>query len=150
MQLILQLMCKGFCSLEVTGRFDCTSRYDTRLFSGGVKTSSWLKERRIFTHNFHAQTVLEVNEIFVQFHCLTEFVTKRLLSKRLCTETTGFPPWIHYKKIVSPHRIKVKFYSTLRQPLVVLRAGVNSHWFFDPILKMKILWLNMKTTIWSK
>ena len=33
-------MYKGFCSLEVTGRFDCTSRSDTRLFSVGVKTSS--------------------------------------------------------------------------------------------------------------
>ena len=87
---------------------------------------------------------------FVQFHCFTEFVTKRLLSKRLCTEPTGFSPWIQYKKIVFPRRIKVKLYSTFRKPLVVLQEGVNSHRFFDPILKMKILWLNMKSTIWSK
>ena len=40
MQLTLQLMYEGFCSLEVTGRFDCTSRSDSSLFSRGVKTTS--------------------------------------------------------------------------------------------------------------
>ena len=47
---------------------------------------AWLKERRIFTQNVflvYAQTILEVNEIFVQFNSLFEFLSKRL-------ETTGF------------------------------------------------------------
>ena len=36
----------------------------------------WLKERRIFTQNVlivYMQTVLEVNKIFVQFHCLSSY-----------------------------------------------------------------------------
>ena len=35
---------------------------------------TWLKEQRVFTQIiflFHAQTVLEMNKIFVQFHCLS-------------------------------------------------------------------------------
>ena len=38
-----------------------------------VSRRPWLKERRIFTQNVflvHPQTILEVNDIFVQFHCL--------------------------------------------------------------------------------
>ena len=41
-----------------------------------VSRRPWLKERRIFTQNVflvHAQTILEVNEIFVQFHCLSSY-----------------------------------------------------------------------------
>ena len=45
---------------------------------------TWFKERRIFTQNaflVQAQTMLEVNEIFVEFHCLSlnrnDVVSKR-------------------------------------------------------------------------
>ena len=48
---------------------------------------TWLKERRIFTQNVflvQLQTLLEVNEIFVQFNCLSsdrnDFVWKRPVS----------------------------------------------------------------------
>ena len=43
---------------------------------------TWLKERRILTKNIflvHVQTILEVNKIFVQFHCLSPY-----------QKTTGF------------------------------------------------------------
>ena len=43
---------------------------------------TWLKERRILTKNIfliHVQTILEVNKIFVQFHCLSSY-----------QKTTGF------------------------------------------------------------
>ena len=36
----------------------------------------WFKKRRVLTHNVfvvHAQTILEVNEIFVQSHCLSSY-----------------------------------------------------------------------------
>ena len=49
-----------------------------------VVPRTWFKERRIFTQNVflvQAQTMLEVNEIFVQFHCLSlnrnDVVSKR-------------------------------------------------------------------------
>ena len=36
---------------------------------------TWLKEQRVFTQIifflFHVQTILEMNKIFVQFHCLS-------------------------------------------------------------------------------
>ena len=86
LQLILQLMYEGFCFLEVTGRFDCASRSDTSLFSQGVKywvPRSWLKERKIFTHNFHAQTVLEVNEIFLQ--CMLDQERWSHIGRFICT-----------------------------------------------------------------
>ena len=39
-----------------------------------IFSRAWLKERRIFTQNaflVHAQAILEVIEIYVQFHCLS-------------------------------------------------------------------------------
>ena len=42
----------------------------------GVKTSTYLKNEDVFTQNVflvHQQTILEVNEIFVQFHCLSSY-----------------------------------------------------------------------------
>ena len=57
-------------------------KHDTSLFSRGVIVSRpWLKERRIFPQNVflvHLQTIIEVSEIFVQFHSLRRI------------ETTGF------------------------------------------------------------
>ena len=50
----------------------------------GVKGSTYLKNGDVFTQNVflvHQQTILEVNEIFVQFHCLIKFVSKRLVLK---------------------------------------------------------------------
>ena len=49
-----------------------------QVYSVEMQTVSrpWLKERRIFTQNVivvHAQTILEVNEIFVQSHCLSSY-----------------------------------------------------------------------------
>ena len=40
----------------------------------GVKSSTYLKNEDVFTQNVflvHQQTILEVKEIFVQFHCLS-------------------------------------------------------------------------------
>ena len=42
----------------------------------GVKSSTYLKNEDVFTQNVflvHQQTILEVNEIFVQFHCLSSY-----------------------------------------------------------------------------
>ena len=42
----------------------------------GVKISTYLKNEDVFTQNVflvHQQTILEVNEIFVQFHCLSSY-----------------------------------------------------------------------------
>ena len=66
-----------------------TSRFDTKSFrymfiqSRWTVSRHWLKERRIFTQNVfvvYAQTILEVNEIFVHSYCLSyyrnDFVSK--------------------------------------------------------------------------
>ena len=59
--------------LKVNGGFD------TSIFSRGVNSFTsfkWLKEQRIFNQNVflvHAQTLLEVNKIFVQFHRLSSY-----------------------------------------------------------------------------
>ena len=45
-------------------------------FKGYIVSRTWLKERRIFTQNVfivQLQTLLEVIEIFVQFHCLSSY-----------------------------------------------------------------------------
>ena len=45
-------------------------------FEVKIVSRTWLKERRIFTQNVflvQPQTLLEVNEIFVQFHCLSSY-----------------------------------------------------------------------------
>ena len=64
----------------VIGPFDLKSfrykSFDTNLFSRVVNSFTYtcLSERRIFTHNVflvHAQTILEVIEILVQFHYLS-------------------------------------------------------------------------------
>ena len=69
-------------------------KHDTSLFSRGVIVSRpWLKERRIFPQNVflvHLQTIIEVSEIFVQFHSLRRI------------ETTGFR-----------HNTPLKLYTTL-------------------------------------
>ena len=42
----------------------------------GVKSSTYLKNEDVFTQNVflvHQQTILEVNEIFVRFHCLSSY-----------------------------------------------------------------------------
>ena len=56
-------------------------------FKGYIVSGTWLKERRIFTQNVflvQLRTLLEVIEIFVQFHCLSlyrnDFVSKRPVS----------------------------------------------------------------------
>ena len=53
-----------------------SSRFDTSLSIRGVNRSTLLglKNERIFTQHvfhFHSQTILEVNKIFVHFHCLS-------------------------------------------------------------------------------
>ena len=59
--------------LKVNGSFN------TSIFSQGVNSFmsfNWLKEQRIFNQNVflvHAQTLLEVNKIFVQFHRLSSY-----------------------------------------------------------------------------
>ena len=40
---------------------------------------------------FHAQTILEANEIFVQFHCLSSYRID-LYRNNFCIETTSFQP----------------------------------------------------------
>ena len=54
-----------------------------------IVSRTWLKERRIFTQNVflvQVQTLLEVNKISVQFHCLSssqnDFYRKDFVSKR--------------------------------------------------------------------
>ena len=52
---------------------------------------TWVIERKIFTQNtflVHAQTILEVNDVFVQFHFLSSY--RKHSSKRLCIATTSF------------------------------------------------------------
>ena len=42
----------------------------------GVKSFTYLKNEDVFTQNVflvHQQTILDVNEIFVQFHCLSSY-----------------------------------------------------------------------------
>ena len=39
----------------------------------------------------HEQTILKMNEIYVQFHCLSSYWNESVY-KRLCIETTSFPP----------------------------------------------------------
>ena len=70
--------------LKVNGSFN------TSIFSQGVNSFmsfNWLKEQRIFNQNVflvHAQTLLEVNKIFVQFHRLSSDDIKTT-----CIEMTG-------------------------------------------------------------
>ena len=45
-----------------------------------IVSSTWLKERRIFTKNVflvHEQAILEGIELFVQFHCLSSYWNER-------------------------------------------------------------------------
>ena len=66
----------------VTGPFDLKSfrykSFDTYLFSRVVNSFTYLslRTKNIFTHNVflvHAQTILEVIEILVQFHYLSSY-----------------------------------------------------------------------------
>ena len=59
---------------EIQSCFD-TSRFDTSLFTRGENSSTYLAYKaKIFTQNVVScslATILEVNKIFVQFHCLS-------------------------------------------------------------------------------
>ena len=64
---------KTFDSIELGRRLQETEGCH-RSSCTSFTSVAWLKERRIFTQNVflvYAQTILEVNEIFVQFHCLS-------------------------------------------------------------------------------
>ena len=70
---------KTFDSIELGRRLQETEGcHPSRCTS--FTSVAWLKERRIFTQNVflvYAQTILEVNEIFVQFHCLSSYRNDR-------------------------------------------------------------------------
>ena len=72
-------ICTTFNPVLDTGRFDIKSFRFMLIQS----RCTWLKEREIFTPFFlvNAQTILEVIEIAVQFHCLSSY-RNRFGSKR--------------------------------------------------------------------
>ena len=84
------------CGLDTKSRFKVVSIQvvSSKVYLTKVKTFSppWRKERRIFIQFFfHAQTILEANETFVQFHCLSSYRID-LYRNNFCIETTSFQP----------------------------------------------------------